>query len=49
VTVTLYRRTRAIQASDFDSFCEELRRAHPDRPFVYRPAVAVDELVAVPE
>jgi hypothetical protein len=49
VTVTLFRRARAISPGDFDAFCDELKRAHPDRPFVYRPPGPVDEMIAAPE
>ncbi|MFO0851415.1 MAG: hypothetical protein U0871_23085 [Gemmataceae bacterium] len=48
VTVRLFRRARPVDRAAFDAFCEELRAAHPDRPFVYRPATPVEELLKQP-
>lgn len=48
ITVSLYRRVLPIAPGDMTAFCEELRQAHPQRPFVYRPAEPIDQLMQTP-
>ncbi|QEL14282.1 hypothetical protein [Limnoglobus roseus] len=48
VTVTPYRRTRPLSADEFANFCEQLRQAHPDDPFVFRPPTWAGDLLAAP-
>lgn len=48
VTVRAFRRARPISAEAFDAFREELRAAHPDRPFVYQPSEPAEELLKGP-
>lgn len=37
VKVYVYERTREIRPQELQQLCDELRRAHPDRPYIYQP------------
>jgi hypothetical protein len=39
--VYIYQKTRQISSQELQQLCDELRRAHPDRPYIYKPPAGV--------
>ena len=41
VKVYIYQKTREISSQELQQLCDELRKAHPDRPYIYEPPAGV--------